>query len=129
MGHEILSDYIELIEASSTEEATITKIKAITGESKEVLVNLDSDHTHKHVLKELEMYEQFVGPGQNLICGDTIVEDIPEQEHRKREWGPGNNPKTAMYEFLKSHSDFQIDYAIHNKLLFSCNPHGYLLRK
>ena len=64
-----------------------------------------------------------------MIVGDTIIEDIPEQKHRKRPWGPGNNPKTALREFLKEKKNFIIDKKIENKLLFTCNPDGYLIRK
>ena len=90
------------------------------------MILLDSYHTHDHVLKELKLYQQFVGKDNYLICGDTIVEHIPEQKHRPREWGPGNNPKTALIEFLKTNDRFAIDEKLENKLLFTCNPGGYL---
>ena len=62
---------------------------------------MDSNHTHDHVLKELELYSNFVGKGQYLICGDTIINDIPVQTHRKREWNKEKNPQTALNEFMK----------------------------
>ena len=94
--------------------------------SKKIMVVLDSHHTHEHVLKELEIYSQFIGKGFYIVCGDTIVEHIPEQKHRPRPWGPGNNPGSAVKEFISNEKKFKIDKEIDKKLLFSCNPGGYL---
>ena len=121
-----LSDRIELITGSSIEEENINKIKNIVGNSKKVLVILDSHHTHDHVLKELNLYEQFVGKGYYMLCGDTIVELIPENKYRPRDWGPGNNPMTALSEFLENNDRFAADQDIEDKLLLSCNYKGYL---
>lgn len=121
-----LSDRIEWIIGSSTEEETVHKVKNIIGPSRRTMILLDSHHTHDHVLKELEIYSQLVGEGFYLICGDTIIEDIPEQKHRPREWGPGNNAKTALKYFLANNDRFEVDEALENKLLFTCNPGGYL---
>jgi cephalosporin hydroxylase len=121
-----LSKRISLIRGSSIDDKTIKKILKITKGSKEVLVFLDSNHTHDHVFKELNLYSQFVGKGHYLICGDTIIEMIPPQKHRPRTWGPGNNPKTALDVFLKKNDRFQVDKALENKLLLTCNPGGYL---
>jgi cephalosporin hydroxylase len=127
-SHGKISERINLIEASSLEVSTVNKIKELTGNSKKLLIHLDSNHTHEHVLKELELYSELVGDGYYLICGDTIVESIPEQTHRPRPWGIGNNPMTALNEFLKKNDKFETDAYFDNKLLFSCNPRGYLKR-
>lgn len=125
-SHGRLSERLELIEGSSTSDATLTKIKKILSGSTKVLVILDSFHTHEHVLNELRAYSDFVGKDQYLICGDTIVEYIPKQLHRERPWGPGNNPATAVKEFLSGNTRFEVDSNIDRRLLFSCNPGGYL---
>jgi cephalosporin hydroxylase len=125
-SHGKISKRISLINASSVEQDTVDKVKAIIGGSREVMIILDSFHTHEHVLKELQLYSPFVGKGFYIVCGDTIVEDIPAQQHRTRPWGPGNNPKTAMREFIKENGRFEIDLNINNKLLMTCNPEGYL---
>lgn len=122
-----LSERLTLINGSSIEEGTLSRIKSIVGGCREVMILLDSYHTHDHVLKELQLYSPLIGKGFYLICGDTIVEDIPEQKHRSRPWGPGNNPKTALQAFLKENDRFKIDKTIDNKLLFTCNLGGYLL--
>lgn len=123
---ERLAHRISWITGSSIEPSTIEQLKAIIGDSREVMVVLDSNHTHDHVLKELELYSPLVGKGHYLVCGDTIVEYIPKQTHRPRPWGPGNNPKTALDEFLSQNDRFKVDEKIGNKLLFTCNPGGYL---
>lgn len=125
-SHGKLSKRLMLIKGSSTEYNTLAKIKSILGDCRRVMVVLDSYHTHEHALKELRMYSPFVGRGFYLICGDTIIEDIPEQRHRPRPWGPGNNPKTALCQFLKENDRFEADKILENKLLFTCNPGGYL---
>jgi len=123
-----LSERITLIEGSSTAPETIARIAEIIGDSRAVLAVLDSDHTETHVLNELEAYSQFVGKGHYLVCSDTIVEDIPPQTHRPRAWGPGNSPQSALTAFLKKQDGFVVDKLIENKLLFTCNPRGYLVR-
>ncbi|MBL4580304.1 MAG: class I SAM-dependent methyltransferase [Flavobacteriales bacterium] len=125
-SHGTLSERIHLINGSSVEQTTVDKVKAITGGSRKTMVLLDSNHTHEHVYKELQLYAPFVEKGYYLICGDTIVEDIPEQIYRDRPWGPGNNPKTALNAFMKETNRFEVDSELENKLLFSCNPGGYL---
>ena len=126
-SHGELSKRITLINNSSVEKKTVEQIKTIIGGSREVMVVLDSNHTHEHVLKELRLYSPLVGKGHYVICDDTLIEYIPEQEHRPRPWGPGNNPKTALDQFLKENDRFIVDNTIGNKLLLSCNPGGYLV--
>jgi cephalosporin hydroxylase len=125
-SHKNLANRIELISGSSIEDKTINNIKEIIGDSKNVMVILDTDHSHDHVLKELYIYEKFVGIGHYLICGNTIIELIPEQIHRKRPWGPGNNPMTALDVFLEKNKKFISDLIIDDKLLLSCNYRGFL---
>jgi cephalosporin hydroxylase len=121
-----ISHRISLINGSSIEDSTIDQVKSILGGSRDVMIVLDSNHTHDHVLKELRLYSPLVGVGHYLICGDTILEQIPQQPHRPRPWGPGNNPQTALDQFLRENDRFGIDRRLENKLLFSCNPGGYL---
>lgn len=126
VAHGNLSQRIELIVGSSLEQSTLEKIRLTIGDSRKVMVILDSFHSHGHVLAELNNYAGFVGNGYYLVVCDTIVEHLPEQKHRPRPWGPGNNPKTALGEFLKTNSRFELDEKINNKLLFTCNPGGYM---
>ena len=121
-----LSERIAWINGSSVDKKTVAEVKAIVGSSREVMVMLDSHHTHDHVLKELKLYSPLVGKGYYIVCGDTVVENMPLQEHRERPWGPGNNPKTALDEFLRGSERFQVDGEMSDKLLFTCMPGGYL---
>jgi cephalosporin hydroxylase len=124
-SHGKLSDRLVLIEGSTSDD-TLAQVKALLGGSRKVLVVLDSNHTHEHVLNELRTYAPIVAKGQYLICGDTIVEYIPPQLHVTRPWGPGNNPATAVKEFLSETDRFVVDEKIDQRLLFSCHPGGYL---
>jgi cephalosporin hydroxylase len=119
---------IKMIQGSSIEQETVNKVKEYAKNKKTVLVSLDSNHTHDHVLKELEFYSPFVTKGSYLVVFDTIVEDLPNDYLPGRAWSVGDNPKTAVYEFLKVHDEFIIDKAVDNKLLVSVAPDGYLKR-
>lgn len=119
------SSRIHLYKGSSTDPAIVEKVRAHIEPGQSVMVLLDSNHTHQHVLDELRAYGPLVTKGQYVVVSDTVVEDIPEQTHRTRPWGPGDNPKTALYQYLKETNRFEIDYEIDNKLLLSFSPHGY----
>jgi cephalosporin hydroxylase len=93
-----------------------------------VLVSLDSNHTHDHVLAELNAYADLVSPNSYCIVFDTVVEDLPVGSFPDRPWDIGNNPKTAVHQWLKSHPEFEIDKTIDAKLLISVAPDGYLRR-
>ena len=120
---------IDMLEGSSIAEDTITKVRKIASGYKRVLVCLDSNHTHDHVLAELEAYAPLVTAGSYCIVFDTLIEDTPEQlSAADRPWGPGNSPKSAVHAFLKSNSDFEIDSRIDKKLLITVAPDGFLKR-
>jgi cephalosporin hydroxylase len=119
---------IKLIEGSSISSEVINKVNEFVKGKKKILVALDSMHTHDHVIKELELYSKYVTKDSYLIVFDTIVEDFPKNFYSDRPWDVGNNPKTAVREFLKKNDDFIIDEEIQNKLLITVNPDGYLKR-
>jgi cephalosporin hydroxylase len=119
---------IKMVEGSSVDENTVKKVAEYAAGKNSVLVSLDSNHTHEHVLRELELYSSFVTKGSYLVVFDTIVEDLPDDYLPGRAWSVGDNPKTAVYEFLQSHKQFIIDESIDHKLLVSVAPNGYLKR-
>lgn len=131
---------IDMIEGSSIDEATISRVHEYAAPFKNVLVVLDSNHTHDHVLAELEAYAPLTSIGSYCVVFDTIIEDLPDSFFADRPWGVGNNAKTAVHEFLETNSarkrqgvdgsplDFRIDTAIHDKLLITAAPSGYLRR-
>ena len=121
-----LSRRLSLIHGSSIEPETIDQVKRYIGDSRDVMVILDSYHTQEHVLAELRLYSQLVSIDHYLVCCDTIVEYMPVQSHRPRRWGPGNSPKTAIDQFIRESGRFIIDRSIDSKLLFTCSPGGYL---
>ncbi|CCH03462.1 Rhamnosyl O-methyltransferase [Fibrella aestuarina BUZ 2] len=118
---------IEMLQGSAIDEALVAEV-ARRAEGKEtIMVCLDSNHTHEHVLRELELYAPFVTVGSYCVVFDTIVEDMPRGAY-DRPWDVGNNPKTAVWEYLKTNDNFEIDHSIDNKLLISVAPEGYLKR-
>jgi len=120
------SKRIQLLKGSSVEPSIVDRIKQQIEPGQSVMVLLDSSHTHEHVLAELKAYAPMVTKGQFLIVSDTIVEDIPPQTFRQRPWGPGDNPKTAMWEYLKTTDRFEEDFMINNKLLTTYTPNAFL---
>lgn len=117
---------ITMIEGSSVDEEVIDKVRNAAKDKKQILVTLDSSHTHDHVLRELQLYSPLVTKGSYIVVFDTIIEDMPEDFFIDRPWGKGNNPKTAVTEFLKNNDRFEIDKEIENKLLITVSPDGYL---
>jgi cephalosporin hydroxylase len=119
---------ITMIEGSSVEENTFRRVQEIANDKQVVLVSLDSNHTHEHVLQELELYAPLVTKDSYIVVFDTIVEEMPDDYLPGRPWKQGDNPKTAVIEYLKGHPEFMIDKSIDNKLLISVGPDGYLKR-
>jgi len=117
---------IELIEGSSTDAEIFARVRALAAGKQTVLVTLDSNHTHDHVLAELRLYSQLVTPGSYLIAFDTIVERMPAEFSANRPWKPGDSPATAVAQFLKETDRFVVDEEIDHKLLISVAPGGYL---
>lgn len=131
---------IELMEASSVDPRLIDRVRARAAGAERVLVCLDSNHSHAHVLAELEAYAPLVSPGSYCCVFDTVIEDLPQGSFPDRPWDRGNNPKTAVREYLSRIASapqrgadggklaFEIDRAIDDKLLVSVAPGGYLRR-
>ncbi len=121
-----LSKIITMFEGSSIDDKIIARVKEFAKEKDRVLVCLDSNHTHEHVLAELRAYAPLINVGSYCIVGDTGIEDTPDEAFSDRPWGKGNNPKTAVWEFLKENSNFEIDKTIDSKLILTGSPDGFL---
>ena len=119
---------IQMIEGSSVDPEVVNRVGRIASDYQRVLVCLDSDHTHDHVLAELEAYAPLVSTGSYCVVFDTVIEDMPADMFPDRPWGPGDNPKTAVREYLKTHPEFEIDLSIQQKLVITVAPDGYLQR-
>jgi cephalosporin hydroxylase len=111
-----MASRIQMIEGSSIDPSIIEQVKKISNDYKCVMVCLDSNHTHDHVLAELKAYAPLVSYESYCVVFDTIIEDMPANTFLDRHWGLGNNPKTAVHEYLKVHSEFVIDKKIQDKL-------------
>jgi cephalosporin hydroxylase len=123
-----LAARIDMIEGSSVDPAVVAEVQRRAAGAERVLVCLDSNHTHAHVLAELEAYASLTSVGSYCVVFDTVIEDLPAELFPDRPWGPGDNPKTAVHAWIASHPEFVIDHAIDHKLLLSVAPDGYLKR-
>ena len=124
-----LAQRISLVEGSSIAPEVVARVRARAAGRRKVLVCLDSNHTHAHVLAELNAYADLVSPGSYCIVFDTFVEDMPDDYvWTERPWGKGNNPKTAVHEWLRTHPEFEIDRSIEDRLLLTSAPDGFLRR-
>jgi cephalosporin hydroxylase len=119
---------ITMIQGSSTAPEVVGKVQEIARSYRTVLVCLDSNHTHAHVLAELEAYAPLCSVGSYCVVFDTIVEDMPKEYSGDRPWSPGDSPKSAAREYLRSHPEFEVDRRLDNQLLVSVTPGGYLKR-
>ena len=119
---------ISMIQGSSIAPEIIEQVKAKAAGKPKILVCLDSNHTHDHVLAELEAYAPLTSVGSYCVVFDTVIEDLPDDMFSDRPWGVGNNPKTEVWEYLKTHPEFEIDKSIQHKLLITVAPDGYLNR-
>jgi cephalosporin hydroxylase len=124
---------IEMIQGSSVDDHVVAEVKTHVKPGDKVVVFLDSNHSHQHVMDELAAYSPLVTENSYCVVFDTIVEDMPDFDLSHRPWGVGDNPKTAVFEFIKSQTKtcvpaFEIDEEIENKILISVAPSGFLKR-
>ncbi|QTN31332.1 cephalosporin hydroxylase family protein [Akkermansiaceae bacterium] len=119
---------IAMVQGSSVAPETVAQVKGMASGAGNIMVCLDSMHTHDHVLAELEAYAPLVSVGSYCVVFDTFVEDMPAGFFSDRPWDPGNNPKTAVMEFVAKYPEFVIDTPIQDKLAVTVAPHGFLKR-
>lgn len=123
-----LAPMVQMVEGSSTDEKTFNKVMEFIKPDDKIMVILDSNHTHAHVKEELAMYSSLVSLDSYIIVHDTGIEFSPDSSFKNRDWSIGNNPLTAVREFIDSNDNFQIDKLQSNKLLITSSPDGYLQR-
>ncbi len=123
-----MASRIQMIEGSSISTDVINQVREFAKDYRRILICLDSNHTHDHVLAELEAYAQLTSVDSYCVVFDTVVEDMPASMFPDRPWAPGNNPKTAVWQYLKNHPQFVIDKNIEHKLMITVAPDGYLKR-
>jgi len=121
-----MASRIQMIQGSSIAPEIVEQVRQVAKPYSRVVVCLDSNHTHDHVLAELEAYAPLVSTGSYCVVFDTIIEDLPSDMFPDRPWGQGNNPRTAVWQYLEKHPEFQPDLKLQNKLLITVAPYGYL---
>lgn len=123
-----LAKRVSMIEGSSIDDHVLQQVSRAASGKERIIVCLDSNHTHDHVLAELRAYAPLVTPGSYCVVFDTLVENLPDSAIGDRPWGKGNNPMTAVEAFLNENGDFEVDHLRHGKLQVTVAPHGYLKR-
>jgi cephalosporin hydroxylase len=123
-----MASRIQTIQGSSIAPAIVAQVRAMAADYQRILVCLDSNHTHEHVYAELDAYAPLTSPGSYCIVFDTIIEDLEPDLLGARPWKPGNSPKTAVHRYVASHPEFEIDVSMHDKLLITVAPDGFLKR-
>ena len=123
-----LARRITMLQGSSVAPEIVAEVRRLAAGRKRVLVTLDSNHTHAHVLAELEAYAPLTSVGSYCVVFDTVIDDMPASMFPDRPWGPGDNPKTALREYLQRHPEFEIRKDVDHKLLITVAPDGYLKR-
>jgi cephalosporin hydroxylase len=121
-----LARRVMMIEGPSLDRDVLARVRSIADTHQRVMVLLDSDHSHDHVLGELKAYGPLVSPGCYLVVFDTIIEHLPAGFLNDPRWDRGDSPKTAVHEFLKTNDRFEIDRAIPATLMITTAPDGYL---
>ena len=123
-----MASRIQMLQGSSIDPSIVGQVLEVVKKYSKILICLDSNHTHEHVLAELRAYAPLTSVGSYCVVFDSVIQDMPDDMFLDRAWGVGNNPKTAVWEYLKYHPEFEIDQSIQDKLLITVAPDGYLKR-
>jgi cephalosporin hydroxylase len=120
---------ITMIEGSSVDEEVVREVHRLAAGRERILISLDSNHSHDHVLAELRAYAPLTTEGSYCVVFDTVIENLPDDMFGDRPWSVGDNPMTAVDAFVAEHPEFEIDETVDQKLLISVAPRGYLRRR
>lgn len=123
-----MSTRIRMFQGSSVDPSIVSRVHSIARDFRRVMVFLDSNHTHDHVLEELRAYAPLTSVGSYAVVFDTVIEDMPKSLFPDRPWGPGDNPKTAVHAYVRENGSFEIDRGIQDKLVLTVAPDGFLRR-
>jgi cephalosporin hydroxylase len=135
-----MSKRIRMLQGSSTSPEIANQVQIFARDFKRILVCLDSNHTHEHVLEELRLYSPLVSRGSYCIVWDTVIADMPNDAFSNRPWTKTANPKSAVSDFLRTiiktpingfdgqPLNYEIDKFLESKLLITVASNGFLRR-
>jgi cephalosporin hydroxylase len=124
-----MSKRVLLIEGPSTAPSVMAQVRQEIPANAAVMAILDSDHSRAHVLDELRHYGPLVTPGCYLIVADTRLGHLDASQtpqKRSKVWLKGNEPLSALQDYLHETERFEIDPVINGKLILASSPGGYL---
>ncbi len=127
-----MSKRVTLIEGGSVDEDTLARVRAAIPAGARVMVVLDSDHSRDHVLAECKAYGQLVTPGCYMVVADTMIGHVEASEapqKRSKIWSKGDEPLSALKQYLAESDFFEVDEVLNGKLVLSSSPGGYIRRK
>jgi cephalosporin hydroxylase len=119
-------DRIRLIEGDSKSDAVHTQLQQLLAGESNVLVCLDSDHSHAHTLGELRAFSRYIPVGGYLVLFDTICEELAGAPQGDPAW-ERDSPMAALRQFLAENPAFSSDPRW-GKFLVSFAPGGFLRR-
>ena len=124
-----MSKRVVLVEGGSVDEVTLARVRAEIPDGASVMVVLDSDHSRKHVLAECRAYGPMVTPGCYMVVADTLVGHVTEENaprKRSKVWFKGDEPLSALQDYMAETNRFEVDEALNGKLVMSSSPGGYV---
>lgn len=105
-GHP-LGSLVTLLEGDSTDPDLVALVRAEVSPQDTVMVVLDSDHSRRHVLRELNAYAPLVTPGSYIVATDGIMHDLADVPGGRPSWSH-DNPLEAARQFAAQHPDFAL---------------------
>lgn len=124
-----MSKRVVMIEGGSVDADTLARVRAEIPVGARVMVVLDSDHSRSHVLAECRAYGPLVSPGCYMVVADTLVGHVTEENaprKRSKVWFKGDEPLSALQDYMAETDRFEVDEVLNGKLVLSSSPGGYL---
>jgi cephalosporin hydroxylase len=106
-AHE-LSHLITLVEGDAVSKDTAKLVSSLVRDGEKVLVLLDSNHSHQHVLDELRIYGKLVSRDSYIVATDGIMQQVRGAPRTQSDWD-WNNPRQAVTDFLRGNMDFVLE--------------------
>lgn len=91
------------------------------------MVSLDSDHSEKHVRREIEMYRELVTPGCYLVVEDGVIDWLPSPKPHSCDVYTGS-VLAAIEDTVACDDRFQRDLPLEAATPVTMHPAGWWVR-